>query len=48
MFCPQCGTQNADSARFCTQCGRGVIEAAASTKPVFAGFWIRVGATLID
>ncbi len=48
MFCAQCGTQNPDGARFCTQCGHGLAESAAGTKPVFAGFWIRVGASLID
>ncbi len=28
MFCTKCGTQNADSARFCTACGTPVVAAA--------------------
>lgn len=27
MFCPNCGTQNPDSANFCTKCGGALDEA---------------------
>jgi len=54
MFCGKCGSANPDSGSFCVKCGgslaNGVAMVAApiSDKPVFAGFWIRVGAYLID
>jgi len=52
MFCSQCGAENADSAEVCAQCGRSLTAvapvAAAAGPSVFASFWIRVGATLID
>lgn len=28
MFCNHCGAENADAARFCTQCGKAVLEEA--------------------
>ena len=28
MFCPNCGAQNADTAKFCEKCGTGVAAAA--------------------
>ena len=31
MFCPQCGTSNADNAAVCVQCGRNLQPAAAQT-----------------
>ena len=31
MYCPQCGTQNDDSARFCIQCGTMLSKASTST-----------------
>ena len=33
MFCGQCGTQNADDARFCSNCGE-VLNAAPAPEPV--------------
>lgn len=54
MYCSQCGAENADSAESCAQCGRSmtapppVAAAVAEGPSVFASFWIRVGATLID
>jgi uncharacterized RDD family membrane protein YckC/Tfp pilus assembly major pilin PilA len=50
MYCMQCGTLNADSAATCTKCGKSLTGAAAAAPgpSVYAGFWIRVGATLID
>jgi len=58
MFCSSCGTENADQARFCSGCGAGLtaedgrggtIASEANTGgPRYAGFWIRVLASLID
>jgi uncharacterized RDD family membrane protein YckC len=55
MYCSQCGSLNGETARFCTQCGRALEGGAGSTQPgaigappIFAGFWMRVGAYLID
>ena len=36
MFCPQCGTSNADNAITCVQCGRS-LQAAPPVVPVQAG-----------
>ena len=53
--CNRCGAQNSESAEHCVQCGQSltappVIAAAAPAAgpSVFASFWRRVGATLID
>ena len=54
MFCSQCGAENADTAEVCAQCGRSLAAlppgpaVVAEGPTVFASFWIRVGATLID
>ena len=29
-FCPDCGTENADDARFCQSCGRPMADVAAA------------------
>ena len=42
-YCNQCGYELDESARFCSTCGAEVLDYA---QP--AGFWIRVGAALID
>lgn len=51
MYCTKCGAANADNSQFCVQCGialtSGPVVSAAAPK-VYAGFWIRVGAYLID
>jgi len=36
MFCTQCGAQIADSARFCTSCGKPAGQ--PSERPVNSGF----------
>jgi uncharacterized RDD family membrane protein YckC len=56
MICPNCGTSNSDTAKYCRNCGKEL--AMAEHKPavfvspprivVYAGFWRRVGAILID
>lgn len=28
MYCPNCGTQNANDAKFCTSCGKSLIRNA--------------------
>lgn len=33
MFCPQCGTQNADTAVHCTRCGSLINMAAGAPPP---------------
>jgi len=43
MYCSQCGTQNADTASLCLKCGNSLSGTA-----MYAGFWRRVGAALID
>lgn len=51
MNCPKCGTENAETSRFCVQCGQPLVaDGAAPTtaEAGYAGFWIRVGAYLID
>jgi hypothetical protein len=40
IYCPACGAQNDDSARFCDSCGRSladVAEATAVTRPTMRG-----------
>ena len=32
MYCQNCGTENTDGAKFCQQCGCGLIEIAVSKK----------------
>ena len=40
--CPSCGQQSPAGAGFCSSCGRDL------TGVEYAGFWIRLGAYLID
>lgn len=52
MYCAKCGTRNSDDARFCGACGYPMGEEHASPPPgstrIYAGFWKRFGAYLID
>ena len=60
MYCPDCGQQNSDEARFCSACGSPIQQAEdkapAPTPPVaspsitteYAGFWIRLEASVYD
>ncbi len=43
LTCAQCGKESSLSAKFCTGCGSRL-----AVQPVYAGFWIRVNAQLID
>ena len=33
MFCPNCGTQNADGVSFCANCGANLMPAAPAAAP---------------
>ncbi len=57
MFCPQCGANNSQEAKFCTSCAAQLALAAepaikqpatVPTTPKFAGFWFRTLALVID
>jgi len=43
MYCSKCGIQNPDGAKFCSGCGSQL-----GMGTVYAGFWKRVVAILID
>jgi uncharacterized RDD family membrane protein YckC len=58
MFCPNCGKQNDENAKFCQTCGGGLQPKAAAAAAVavpiavssgaYAGFWERFLAFVID
>jgi uncharacterized RDD family membrane protein YckC len=59
MFCPNCGKQNDDAAKYCQICGLAfqvaspstTVAAASSTTVttgMYAGFWVRFVAFVID
>src|SRR5713101_8227974 len=56
MFCPKCGKQNEDIAKYCSACGSALQLQTAPTAPPapaatvvqFAGFWERFAAIVID
>lgn len=48
MFCPQCGRENDATARYCVHCGGALAAAPAEDPALFAGFWLRVAAVVID
>jgi uncharacterized RDD family membrane protein YckC len=51
MFCPNCGRQNDDRAVYCQSCGQSFQVKPTPTGVVtglYAGFWARLGAVLID
>jgi uncharacterized RDD family membrane protein YckC/Tfp pilus assembly major pilin PilA len=51
MFCSKCGASNADASASCASCGAalaGSVPGATAGPDVFAGFWIRAGAYVID
>jgi uncharacterized RDD family membrane protein YckC len=57
MYCQKCGAQNDDSAAVCGKCGTNLREATlgrstpATAEPPavqYAGFWRRLGASIID
>lgn len=51
MFCPECGHKIQEASPNCPSCGARLSDhgaAAASTVNVYAGFWRRVAASLID
>lgn len=60
MLCTNCGATNSDGAQFCTSCGKPlhavwqsptselVSAAAESEEIVYAGFWERFAALIVD
>ena len=49
MFCPTCGKENVEGARFCRNCGKDLTQVAVGQPSVkYAGFWLRFVAYLID
>jgi uncharacterized RDD family membrane protein YckC len=56
MFCPKCGKQNEDIAKYCSACGSALqLQTAATAPPApavtgvqYAGFWERFAAIVID
>jgi uncharacterized RDD family membrane protein YckC len=57
MYCHKCGAPNDDQAAFCDKCGSALqkpITPATASAPAYpaavqyAGFWRRLGASLID
>jgi len=59
MYCSKCGKKIPENSKFCRYCGGAIdthkIETIADTekkrdvaKLEYAGFWIRLGAYIID
>ena len=48
QFCTNCGTQFESGSSFCSSCGHAASGVAAVTQAIYAGFWLRVAAWLID
>lgn len=48
MYCTQCGTQNPDDAKFCSDCGNRLIAESTNIGTQYAGFWRRFVAYVID
>jgi len=49
MLCPVCGQQNEQGASSCVKCGAQLpLSAGAAATGVYAGFWKRFAAALID
>jgi len=52
MFCPRCGKENDDKAKYCQACGNG-LQPAITPSPTtgvasYAAFWERFVAQVID
>lgn len=48
-YCPKCGRQNENLARFCQTCGSELRTIGPVSRPTFyAGFWSRFAALVID
>ncbi len=54
MFCPKCGVQQAEGARYCKNCGQMLpqqapyVDVTAAAWVEYAGFWRRFAAYIID
>lgn len=45
IFCTSCGTQNADAAAFCSNCGKPISQPAGASSPAAAVGVVSSGAT---
>jgi uncharacterized RDD family membrane protein YckC len=55
MYCSHCGAQNPDDARFCSCCGKPILQGSGTPLPTtavktveYAGFWRRFVAHIVD
>src|SRR6266705_3028356 len=52
MFCPRCGKENDDMAKYCQACGNGlqssITPSGATGVARYAAFWERLVAQVID
>lgn len=48
MFCQNCGKENLNNSNYCYSCGIPLRNNIVAQGSSFAGFWLRVGAFLID
>ena len=48
MFCPKCGHPNLEAAESCQGCGAALQSAAAPATGLYAGFWKRLAAFILD
>ena len=47
IICNSCGTAQPPTSH-CSQCGAAIVTTASKIEPEYAGFWIRVVATVLD
>jgi uncharacterized RDD family membrane protein YckC len=47
-FCVNCGNELDVNAVFCTKCGTNLNQPIENNNPVYAGFWLRYFAYMID
>ncbi len=48
MFCQKCAANNLDNAQFCSACGQPLTLLVSTPTLIYAGFWQRFAALLID
>jgi len=47
-YCDNCGAETAPNAEICVKCGVQVKSASVVSQDMYAGFWRRFGAVIID
>jgi uncharacterized RDD family membrane protein YckC len=47
-YCNNCGAETGPSAEICVKCGIRVKSAAVMSQDMYAGFWRRFGAFIVD